>query len=205
MDSVKTNRDSVGFAYKPNIEGDIASPEQLIASHRAVRQLDAYKELPVDASGSNAADKIVRGSQLGVFQDHVANRPKILEMIEHVQPKMSTLADINALACVGYDDYQVPFDDPSVFDESYRAFADRFIPLVEGENELTLEWVQTTIKEICAELNMKVKDASIRLQMAVTGDRAGASGWHVMTWIGVSATRKRLTRAYFYNLNSYTV
>ena len=139
------------------------------------------------------------------FQSTI-NHSNIVEMLSHVKDKCKTLSEFGIfLNSITMPDYEIPYDNPSVFDDNFRLFLDYYIPMVEGENEIPLEWIQPNIKEVCVSLNLKVKNMSLALQMAVTGKSAGTSGWHAMSWIGPRSTVKRLTRAYFYNLENYNL
>ena len=197
------------FLYKPNLfDIDNSKLSNLMILDTII------KNNPIEVNEDNEIDynkqikdfnKRLMGAQLHHFKNTL-NHPRIDEMLVHIKDKAFILSDFaKHLSCIAISDYEIPFENPNIFDDDFRLFLDHYIPLLEGENDISLEWVQTTIKALCVELGMKVKNISIGLQMAVTGSSMGVSGWHVMSWIGPSSTVKRLTRAYFYNLKSYTI
>ena len=220
MNTVLINRNNMGFGYKPNIftilDNEMNLPNVIMFS-KTVKKSPAFKteivkldendkEYTVENPEVEKLRKLLIDSHLKYFNEVTLKHPRLVDMLNHVKEKAFVLPDFAVLMnCVCLPDHEIPFDDPTMFDDDFRTFLNHYIPLVEGENELTLEWVQTTIKQLCTELNMKVKNVSIKLQMAVTGEKAGISGWHVMSWIGPSSTIRRLNRAYFYNLTSFSV
>jgi hypothetical protein len=203
METVKISRQNKGLCYKPELNLDINNLDLInfILFEKEVKK----SKTALDEVEAEFLEKNKMRLHINYFTAVTSKHTKIKEIIEHTKEKAFVLTDFcTKMNCMCFPDYEIPYDNPSLFDDGFRLFLDQFIPLVEGENELSLEWIQATIKELCVELGIKVKVASIALQMALTGESQGISGWHVMSWNSPSSTLARLNRAYFYNLKSYT-